>query len=71
MCTNEIFIYRINATGGKTLGKNEKGTCVVAPQFKFMRISENSLLSRTNPKIVLQESATFYTVPRILLVFVK
>ena len=48
-----------------------KGPCVVAPQFKFMSISENSLLSRTNPKIVLQESATFYTVPRILLVFVK
>ena len=26
MCTNEIFLYHINTTGGKSLAKNQKGT---------------------------------------------
>lgn len=31
MCTNEIFLYHINTTGGKNLGKNEKGTLCGSP----------------------------------------
>lgn len=71
MCTNEIFLYHINTTGGKSLAKNQKGTLCGSHTVQVYEDFRELTLSCTNPKIVLQESATFYTVPRILLVFVK